>query len=121
MGYLLAVWAWHGEHEPDKMADVSVLTDISHMTCSRDHCGTLNFVECHFITADSLCKRILPSQDPISDSGDIVSARNRVPQRLLTEHQHHPSSIALPFQHLRPAVVNPPAVSAISATQSFPE
>jgi hypothetical protein len=57
------------------------------MTCSRDHCGTLNFVECHFITADSLCKRILPSQDPISDSGDIVSARNRVPQRLLSQFQ----------------------------------
>ena len=32
------------------------LPDISHMTCSRDPRGMLNFIECHFITADGVCK-----------------------------------------------------------------
>src|SRR5208283_4783872 len=32
------------------------LSDISHMTCSRDHRGTLKLVACHFTTADSVCE-----------------------------------------------------------------
>ncbi len=35
---------------------VGIYTDISHMTCSRDPRGMLNFIECHFITADGVCK-----------------------------------------------------------------
>jgi hypothetical protein len=42
----------------------------------------------------------------ISDSGDIVSARKRTHQRILTEYQHNRSSVALLFQHFRLVVVN---------------
>ena len=77
------------------------------MTYPREHRGVVNFTDWHPIIFDSADKPVFPCQDRLSDAGDIISALDGVPHRMLAEHQQNPSSVADAFLRFRPAVVSP--------------
>lgn len=55
--------------------------------------GGVDFICRHFIFSDVVHKLIFPSQDQIVASGNIVLARKRVIERILSNHRHNPSLI----------------------------